>query len=85
VTMTADEALALARRLIDEIEAQMLDVDSEREPFELVVLQAERADMLKLLEQTERVAAMRARQVEAGPHLEALMRLCDRGAVASDW
>ena len=85
MTMTPDEAVALARRLVAGIEAEMLDFDPGREPFELVVLQAERADMLKLLEQTERVAAMRARQVEAGPHLEALMRLCDRGAVASDW
>jgi hypothetical protein len=83
VTMTPDEAVALARRLVAGIEAEMLDFDPGREPFELVVLQAERTDMLKLLEQTERVAAMRARQ--AGPHLEALMRLCDRGAVASDW
>jgi hypothetical protein len=61
VTMTADEALALARHLVATIESQMLATDPEREPFELVVLQAERADLLELLEQTElRVEAMRA-------------------------
>jgi hypothetical protein len=37
----------------------MLDVDPEREPFELVLLTAERADMLKLLAQTERRAAVK--------------------------
>jgi hypothetical protein len=72
MTMTPDEAIALAKRLVDEIEREMLGVDPEREPFALVLLTAERADALELRAQTERRAAAKmARLADAEPRGEA--------------
>jgi hypothetical protein len=47
VALTGNEAIAIGRRLIGAIEAQMLATDPAREPFALVVLQAERAEVGK--------------------------------------
>jgi hypothetical protein len=84
--MKPNQALELAQSLVDQIEREMLDVDPDREPFALVVLQNERADVKRLLAQTRRrVEAKRARHVDAEQRADAMRQAQEREALWAEW